>query len=184
MSSSARRRARSLREGMSGGPNPGVARAGDTSGLAGRSSEVRGRGRRRRRPRRVRTMIAVALAPLLPRRLMRSDSPRPAPRCMQERQSPLARRGCRGKVAADRVDDDACFSALSEREPTAPRDFRCSSAAVVHSSPHDALAPRAKAAALRCLLRGTRSAQSHGYEHAARRDPGLVQAGGRSSAAE
>jgi hypothetical protein len=37
-----------------------------------------------------------------------------------------------------------------------------SSAAVVRSSAHDALAPRAKAAALRCLLRGTHSAQSHG----------------------
>ena len=41
-------------------------------------------------------------------------------------------------------------------------DYRRSSAAGVYSSAHDALAPRAKAAALRCLLRGTRSAQSHG----------------------
>jgi hypothetical protein len=36
---------------------------------------------------------------------------------MQERQSPLARHECRSEVAADRVDDDASSSALSEREP-------------------------------------------------------------------
>ena len=41
-------------------------------------------------------------------------------------------------------------------------DARVSSAAGVYSSAHDALAPRAKAAAVRCVLRGTPSAQPHG----------------------
>jgi hypothetical protein len=48
------------------------------------------------------------------------------------------------------------------REAAGEPDASSSSAAVVCSSAHDALAPRAKAAALRCLLRETRSAQPHG----------------------